>query len=179
MGVGQSDDAVYNDIPVYDDRHDDLVWEGRRGNAYGEGVRRDRTGSLNGNDSDLARPQRASTWADDIYDRPANGPARSRGRGFDDDYVYSDSKSSIGSGKVGPGRPAAPKPMFQSKTGSLKSNEAVALFTFDADQPGDLGFKKGEIIQVTKKTDSTNDWWTGIVGARTGIFPANYVEMKK
>jgi len=35
----------------------------------------------------------------------------------------------------------------------------VALFTFDADQPGDLGFKKGDIITVTKKTDSTNDWW--------------------
>jgi hypothetical protein len=49
--------------------------------------------------------------------------------------------------------------LFQSKTGALRHDEAVALFTFDADQPGDLGFKKGEIIQVTKKTDSTNNWW--------------------
>jgi lipid-binding SYLF domain-containing protein len=192
-GIGLSDDATYNDIPVYDDRHDDVVWEGRRGSAFGEGVRRDRTGSVNSGDNDYVyqdRPKRASTWADDIYDRTPTGSSSrinsfgtgaGRGRGgFDDDYTYQDSsRSPTGSGKVGPGRPAAPKPLFQSKTGTLRQNEAVALFTFDADQPGDLGFKKGDIITVTKKTESTNDWWTGIIGTRTGIFPANYVEMKK
>merc|ERR1712093_231448 len=197
-GISAADDATYNDIPVYDDRHDDVVWEGRRGSAYGEGVRKDRTGSVN-QDNDYVysdRPKRASTWADDIYDRPTGSAARvntfntgasnasGRGRGgFDDDYVYSDSPRSptgtMGSGKAGPGRPSAPKPLFQSKTGSLRDNEAVALFTFDGEQPGDLGFKKGDIIKVTKKTESTNDWWTGISGSRTGIFPANYVEMKK
>lgn len=173
-GVGASDDAIYNDIPVYDDRHDDVVWEGRRGSAFGEGVRRDRTGSINnGNNSDYVyndRPKRASTWADDIYDRPPAGnssrgstlnPGRARaGSGFDDDYVYSDTPTSpAGDRKVGPGRPAAPKPLFRSKTGELRNNEAVALFTFDADQPGDLGFKKGDVITVTKKTDSAADWW--------------------
>jgi hypothetical protein len=144
-GISPGDDATYNDIPVYDDRHD--------------------------ND----RPKRASTWADDIYDRTPTGSTsrvnsfgagagasagRARG-GFDDDYTYSDAPRSPigGSGKVGPGRPAAPKPLFRSKTGDLRPDEAVALFTFDADQPGDLGFKKGEVIQVTKKTNSTNDWW--------------------
>lgn len=172
-GVGGWNDSIYNDIPVYDDEHDDVVWEGRRGPAYGEGVRRDRTGSVADRDSDYVysdRPRRANTWADDTYDRPYDrsydrtpsqvssfGTGRRRaGSGFDDDYTYSDNPPS---GRVGPGRPAAPKPLFQNKTGGLKSNEAVALFTFDADQPGDLGFKKGEIITVTKKTDSTNDWW--------------------
>jgi lipid-binding SYLF domain-containing protein len=188
--VRNQDDAMYNDIPVYDDRHDDIVWEGRRGSGFGEGVRRDRTGSVHGSAGQgddymySDKPKRASTWADDIYDRnPTGGPSFNTGRGragsdFDDDYVYSDTPTSPMS-KVGPGRPAAPKPMFANKTGSLRVNEAVALFTFDADQPGDLGFKKGEIITVTKKTDSTNDWWTGIIGTRTGIFPSNYVEMKK
>jgi len=38
-------------------------------------------------------------------------------------------------------------------------NYAVALFTFDAVQPGDLGFQKGDIILVTKKTENTNSWW--------------------
>lgn len=166
MGVRPSDDAIYNDIPVYDDRHDDVVWEGRRGSAYGEGVRKDRTGTMNSaNGSDYVysdKPKRTSTWADDIYDRPSQGSPSGRPRAgsrFDDDYAYSDAPSSPRTGKVGPGRPAAPKPMFQSKAGALKSNEAVALFTFDADQPGDLGFKKGDIITITKKTDSTNDWW--------------------
>lgn len=174
-GVASSDDAIYNDVPVYDERHDDVVWEGRRGSAFGEGVRRDRTGSVNFNRNGDEyvyndKPKRASTWADDIYDRPAgnrvdpSATGRSRaGSGFDDDYVYSDAPrtplSPSGSGKIGPGRPAAPKPLFQSKTGALRNNEAVALFTFDADQPGDLGFKKGDVITVTKKTDKAEDWW--------------------
>ena len=172
-GVASNDDAIYNDVPVYDDRHDDVVWEGRRGSAFGEGVRRDRTGSVNDRNSDYTysdKPKRSSTWADDIYDRTPTGSSsraelpnsnvnRSRaGSGFNDDYTYSDSPKSP-TGKAGPGRPAAPKPLFRSKTGDLRTNEAVALFTFDADQPGDLGFKKGDIITVTKKTDSANDWW--------------------
>ena len=37
-------------------------------------------------------------------------------------------------------------------------NQAVALFTFEADQPGDLGFKKGDIITVTK-TGKADGWW--------------------
>lgn len=158
-GVAGSEESMYNDIPQYDSSHDDVVWEGRRGSGYGEGVNRNRTGS--GND-DFSGPKRASTWADDVYDRPTgNTVARSRaGTGtFDDDYVYRDSPTSA-TGRAGPGRPSAPKPMFvPNKTGSLKQNEAVALFTFDADQPGDLGFKKGDVITVTKKTDKAEDWW--------------------
>ena len=61
--------------------------------------------------------------------------------------------------KVGPGRPAAPKPNFAAKQALLKKNEAVAVFNFDADQPGDLGFKKGDVITIIKRTDSDNDWW--------------------
>lgn len=172
-GVGGNGDSTYNDIPVYDDRHDDVVWEGRRGSAYGEGVSRSRTGSVNQQNNDYGfnepRPKRASTWADDIYDRtPTGSTARvnthqTGASRFDDDYVYSDRPRSptgtVASNRTGPGRPTAAKPLFKSKTGSLRSNEAVALFTFDADQPGDLGFKKGDVITVTKKTDSTNDWW--------------------
>lgn len=183
--MGRGADAMYNDIPVYDDRHDDVVWEGRRGSGLGEGVRRNRSGSLqeaSGNPSDYVyndKPKRVSTWADDIYDRnPSGGAARRTDNRFDDDYVYTDNRQPSAK-KTGPGRPTSAKPIFKEKTGSLQSNQAVALFTFDADQPGDLGFKKGEIITVTKKTDSDNDWWTGIIGTRTGIFPSNYVEMKK
>ena len=180
-------DNMYNDIPIYDERHDDVVWEGRTGNAYGAGVRRDRTGSNTmggGADDDYQfrdRPQRASTWADDVYDRPsAGGVNRSfstranpsetfdtigRNRSStntNDDYVYSDRK---------PTRPTAPKPVFSQKTGTPGPGQAIALYTFDADQAGDLGFKKGEIITITKKTTNPTDWWTGRIGDREGIFP--------
>jgi hypothetical protein len=160
-GGGMRDDSIYNDIPVYDNQHDDVVWEGRRGSALGEGVRRDRGSSMNEPSSPYGYggARRATTWADDIYDRTPTGGTAGAGRGrFDDDYHYSDSPTSPAK-KVGPGRPAGPKPAFGSKADNLKSNQAVALFTFDADQPGDLGFKKGDVITVTKKTDSSNDWW--------------------
>ena len=153
-GISGSDDTMYNDVPQYDDRHDDVVWEGRRGSGYGEGQPRNTADG----------PKRASTWADDPYDRQANSVGRNnmvrnnRTSGFDDDYVYSDRPTSF-SEKTGPGRPAAPKPAFRNKTSGLKDNQAVALYTFEADQPGDLGFKKGDIITVTKKTDKAEDWW--------------------
>ncbi|RAL67043.1 hypothetical protein DID88_007823 [Monilinia fructigena] len=167
QGLGN---GTYNDVPVYDERHDDVVWEGNDDDYV-----------------DSSRPKRANTWADDIYDRPSNNETRARsGTAFEDDYVYTDSPRNpssqfggSGSGKIGPGRPAAPKPKFQPKTGSLRSNEAVAQFTFDADQPGDLGFKKGDIITVTKKTESNEDWWTGTLNGRSGIFPSNYVKMRE
>jgi hypothetical protein len=53
----------------------------------------------------------------------------------------------------------------------LQADQAIAKFTFDADQPGDLGFKKGEVITILKRTDNETDWWTGRIGAREGIFP--------
>lgn len=36
---------------------------------------------------------------------------------------------------------------------ALKDNYAVVFFTFEADQPGGLGFKKGDIIIMTNKMD--------------------------
>lgn len=184
-------DSMYNDIPIYDDGHDDVVWEGRRGEAYGQGLRRDRPGFRSNSSIDdyeyRDRPRRANTWADDVYDQPSGfggmnrsyttranradvydpvgGRSRSNTAPFDEDYVYSDRK---------PSRPTAPKPVFGQRTGqaaSLRQDQAVALYTFDADQDGDLGFKKGEIVTILKRTDKKEDWWTGRIGERVGIFP--------
>lgn len=187
FGARMNGDSMYNDIPIYDDRHDDVVWEGRRGDAYGQDLRRDRTGyDVPSDEYEYHdRPRRANTWADDVYDRPTGGglgrsstgrfPSRNdtfdtynrpRSHTYEDDYVYSDRK---------PSRPTAPKPVFGQPTGQaapLREDQAIALYTFDADQDGDLGFKKGEIITVVKRTEKKDDWWTGRIGERVGIFPA-------
>jgi SH3 domain-containing YSC84-like protein 1 len=184
-------DAIYNDIPIYDDAHDNVVWEGRTGHGFGAGTRRDRSGTVGSTNDDYQYrdnpgPKRSSTWADDVYDRtPGNrssvSPRANPGETFDKinrtsrsstlsggDYNYSDHK---------PTRPTAPKPVFKPRAASLNKNQAKALFTFDADQEGDLGFKKGDIITITKRTENKEDWWTGKIGDRTGIFPSNYVEV--
>jgi len=55
--------------------------------------------------------------------------------------------------------------------------KAKALYEFVPQQPGDLGFKVGDIIEITEQTQSQNDWWKGRLNGNTGSFPANYVQM--
>lgn len=181
MRHGSYDDGMYNDIPVYDDHHDDVVWNGQRGSALGEGVPRTHNGRDDYDDDNrpnyggATKPKRSSTWQDDIYDPPPgySSPSRTNtyaagnraSTGGGSDYVYRDSVASpTGTSEK---KPPPPKPNFASKAALLKKNEAVALYTFEPDQPGDLGFKKGEIITVLKKTDSDNDWWYVHVQAAT------------
>lgn len=47
------------------------------------------------------------------------------------------------------------------------------MYSYTSSEPGDLTFNQGQLIQVTKKD---GDWWTGSIGERSGIFPANYVK---
>lgn len=130
-------------------------------------MRPNRSGSVAGaNDYEYRdAPKRATTWNDDVYDRQPNSASRSRTSTIGDDYSFN--------GSPKPGRPTAPKPMFKPKpsASSVGKDQAIALFTFDADQPGDLAFKKGDIVTITKRTENASDWWTGKVGGREGIFP--------
>ncbi|KAI9205745.1 uncharacterized protein BJ171DRAFT_422673 [Polychytrium aggregatum] len=70
-------------------------------------------------------------------------------------------------------------PALPPRTGTLQSSQprAMALFDYDPEQEGDLGFKKGDIITITESSGNVQDWWTGRIGERQGQFPANYVRM--
>ncbi|KAI0634810.1 DUF500-domain-containing protein [Trametes polyzona] len=106
--------------------------------------------------------------------------------GFDDDLLGGRSASgSLGRSTAGgSGTGAAAKPKLAPKaelTRPLLPHEgvarAIALFDFNAVQPGDLSFKKGQVITVTEKSEDTNTWWRGKLDGREGIFPANFVEV--
>ncbi|KAF8535983.1 hypothetical protein BDD12DRAFT_853040 [Trichophaea hybrida] len=193
VSTGSNYDDMYNDIPQYDDRREDFVWN-NNGESHrralpsevkgedGYGVR----GSLGSSTSGSVARSRAQTWNSPSkdWDRHQTDDDESRSLQFQRRHfasTFSDSAPSTPtSDKKGPppGRPSAPKPVFKpaSRAATLGTNQAVALYTFEAAEPGDLGFKKGDIITITKRTDSKNDWWTGQVDGRTGIFPSNYVE---
>lgn len=49
-----------------------------------------------------------------------------------------------------------------------------ALFDFDSTEPGELQFRKGNLIAALRQV--YRDWWEGSLGGRTGVFPVNYVE---
>ncbi|KAF8272337.1 hypothetical protein EI94DRAFT_1769863 [Lactarius quietus] len=55
-------------------------------------------------------------------------------------------------------------------------NYVVALYDFAAQAEGDLDFKVGDRIEVIERSDSAEDWWTGRLDGRTGVFPGNYVQ---
>ena len=52
--------------------------------------------------------------------------------------------------------------------------EAKALYDYDAAHSGDLGFREGDIIQVTIEVN--DDWLEGRSRGNMGIFPKPYVK---
>ncbi|KIJ07605.1 hypothetical protein PAXINDRAFT_173409 [Paxillus involutus ATCC 200175] len=54
---------------------------------------------------------------------------------------------------------------------------AIALYDFKAVEAGDLTFSRGDVIIITRKSDSADDWWKGKVNGQEGVFPANFVEV--
>ncbi|XP_066914680.1 growth factor receptor-bound protein 2-like [Clytia hemisphaerica] len=50
-----------------------------------------------------------------------------------------------------------------------------ALFDFIAQEDGELGFNRGDLIKVTDTSDQ--HWWSGIFNDRSGMFPANYIQL--
>lgn len=50
-----------------------------------------------------------------------------------------------------------------------------ALYDFDPENPGELGFKENEIIMLMSKVDE--NWYEGSLNGRTGYFPQSYVQV--
>lgn len=70
-----------------------------------------------------------------------------------------------------PAQAQAPAP--QGTTAATVSR-VRALYDFQPSEPGELQFKKGDIIAVLESV--YKDWWKGSLRGQTGIFPLNYVE---
>ena len=69
--------------------------------------------------------------------------------------------------------PQATRPMPQGTTAATVSR-VRALFDFQPSEPGELQFRKGDVIAVLESV--YKDWWKGSLRGQTGIFPLNYVE---
>lgn len=65
-------------------------------------------------------------------------------------------------------------PTLSSGTTAATVSRVRALFDFQPSEPGELQFRKGDIIAVLESV--YKDWWKGSLRGQTGIFPLNYVE---
>jgi signal transducing adaptor molecule len=72
---------------------------------------------------------------------------------------------------------SAPEPTRNVKTKSLPSFlfKVRALYDFAPTENGELGLRRGDVIEVHDNT-TFPDWWKGTCKGQGGIFPANYVE---
>jgi len=69
-----------------------------------------------------------------------------------------------------------PSPMRSpARTPSRTGPSAQALYDFEAENPGELGFKEGNIITLKQQID--DNWLEGSVDGRSGLFPISYVQV--
>ncbi|XP_067051383.1 intersectin-1-like [Acropora muricata] len=54
-----------------------------------------------------------------------------------------------------------------------KQEQVLAMFPYTAQNPDELTFYKGSVINVLSKQ---GEWWTGEMNGQTGMFPSNYVQ---
>lgn len=103
-------------------------------------------------------------------DPAVHAPADPRADYFTRDRLASNSMASILAGKK---KPPPPPP---KRIPSRQDLWVTALYEFAGQGEGDLVFKEGDRIKVTKKTESTDDWWEGELKGIQGSFPANYCQ---
>ncbi|CAE6510060.1 unnamed protein product [Rhizoctonia solani] len=126
-------------------------------------------------------------WSSSIASN-GHGTSNGGGRGFYPGLVETDLNTANKDANVWEDDPFGQKPARQptpkisTKPGLREPQiegvaRAIALFDFIAQESGDLSFNKGDVITVMKKTNSTDDWWTGKLNGKQGLFPANFTEV--
>jgi len=58
---------------------------------------------------------------------------------------------------------------------NLSQPSAQALYDFEPENAGELGFKEGDVIHLKQKVD--DNWYEGSFQGKTGFFPINYVNV--
>ncbi|KAL3421984.1 class e vacuolar protein-sorting machinery protein hse1 [Phlyctema vagabunda] len=71
-------------------------------------------------------------------------------------------------------QPAPQQQPVPTGTTAATVSRVRALFDFQATDPDELNFRKGDVIAVIESV--YKDWWKGLLRGQTGIFPLNYVE---
>ncbi|KAF8633952.1 hypothetical protein AX15_001134 [Amanita polypyramis BW_CC] len=72
--------------------------------------------------------------------------------------------------------PPPPPPLKLKPKPASSVKYVVALYDFAAQTEGDLSFSVGDRIELLERTASTEDWWTGRLNGKQGVFPGNYVQ---
>ncbi|KAG6331937.1 hypothetical protein ID866_7151 [Astraeus odoratus] len=124
-------------------------------------------------------------WTADFENDPSLGVMeecynnlRAKSPAYPSGYVPAQSPTAAPAGAHGAASSTSSLPAQTSPAPAPASTPIVtrvrALHTFEATEPGELPFERGDIIRVVDR--AYRDWWRGQLRGRTGIFPVNYVE---
>jgi len=69
-----------------------------------------------------------------------------------------------------------PPPIPASKRQEEKGDLADVIYDYDSGEAEDLKITEGEVVLITDRT--SDDWWTGEVNGKKGLFPASYVKLR-
>lgn len=89
---------------------------------------------------------------------------------FNDDDGFGDATSSSSGGGYN-----FPSSSSLVESGNKSKPCCKALYDFEPENEGELGFKEGDIIDLKQKVD--DNWFEGSINGRTGYFPVTYVEV--
>lgn len=74
------------------------------------------------------------------------------------------------------GNLSPPPPANNGQVEAAAPRYAEAQFDFMSQEPGDLGFRIGQVITLTTWSEA-EDWWQGTLDGQAGMFPSNYVQL--
>lgn len=134
------------------------------------------SGMLSPRDSDLSAVTSPSPGAH--HTSQAYSPAAPRTDYFNHGRLPSTSSmSSVAAAAAAAAKKKPPPPPPVKRIPSHQGTWVTALYDFAGQGRGDLTFKEGDRIRVTKKTGSMDDWWEGELKGVQGSFPANYCQV--
>ncbi|XP_072290935.1 endophilin-A3b [Eucyclogobius newberryi] len=74
-----------------------------------------------------------------------------------------------------PSRPGSPITCYADGAAPLDQPCCRALYSFKSERDEELNFDSGDVIVLTSRADE--NWLEGSIGTRSGLFPANYVDV--
>ena len=127
----------------------------------GKGADIKRSDSKRDSKSSIGRGRSASTATDD------NPPPPYSSAGVSPTGSFSSAAKS---------KPAPPPPKAKPSHLSKPVETVTALYDYEAQAHGDLGFSAGDVIEIIQRSENTNEWWTGRLAGREGQFPGKCLE---